>query len=119
MLLNYPKSRPDGLEEDLRWTHYMAHGTPVFQLSHRIWMSDGDAWLIGDRQYYVTASYNVVQILAAFLPVKGGTLVVYLNRTSTDQVTGFGGSTKRAMGTKVMTSQIKGLFEKVKAAAEK
>jgi hypothetical protein len=119
VLLNYPKSRPDGLEEELSWTHYMAHGTPVFQLSHRIWMSDGDAWLIGDRQYYVTASYNVVQILAAFLPVKGGTLVVYLNRTSTEQVTGFGGSTKRAMGTKVMTSQIKSLFEKVKAAAEK
>jgi hypothetical protein len=51
--------------------------------------------------------------------VKGGTLVIYVNRTSTDQVTGFGGSTKRTMGTKVMTSQIKGLFEKVKAATEK
>jgi hypothetical protein len=118
-LLNYPKSRPAGLEEEFSWTHYMAHGTPVFLLNHRIWMPDGDAWMIADRQYYVTASYNVVQILAAFLPVKGGTLVVYLNRTSTDQVTGFGGSTKRAMGTKIMTSQIKDLFEKVKAAAEK
>jgi hypothetical protein len=117
-LLNYPKSRPAGLEEDHSWTHYMAHGTPVFLLNHRIWMPDGDAWLIADRQYYVTASYNVVQILAAFLPVTGGTLVVYLNHTSTDQVTGFGGSTKRAMGTKVMTSQIKHLFEKVKTVAE-
>ncbi len=67
----------------------------------------------------MTASYNVVQILAAFLPVKGGTLVLYSNRTSTDQVTGFGASTKRTLGTKVMTSQIEGLFEKVKAAAEK
>jgi hypothetical protein len=34
-------------------------------------------------------------------------------------VTGFGGSTKRTMGTKVMTSQIEDLFEKVKGAAEK
>jgi hypothetical protein len=118
-LLNYPKSSPAGLEQDFSWTHYMAHGTPVFLLKHRIWMQDGDAWLIADRQYYVTGSYNAVQILAAFLPVKGGTLVVYVNRTSTDQVTGFGGSTKRTMGTKVMTSQIEGLFEKVKAAAEK
>jgi hypothetical protein len=118
-LLNYPKSRPAELEEEFSWTHYMAHGDPVFLLSHRTWMPDGDAWLIANRQYYVTASYNAVQILAGFLPVKGGTLVIYVNRTSTDQVTGFGGSTKRAMGTKVMTSQIKGLFEKVKAAAEK
>jgi hypothetical protein len=39
-------------------------------------MPDGDAWLIADRQYYVTATYNVVQILGAFLPVKCGTLVI-------------------------------------------
>jgi hypothetical protein len=119
MLLNYPKSKPAGLQEEFNWTHYMAHGTPVFLLNHRAWMPDGDAWVIAERQFYVTASYNAVQILAAFIPVKSGTLVVYVNRTSTDQVTGFGGSTKRTMGTKVMTSQIEGLFEKVKAAAEK
>ena len=118
-LLNYPKSRPAGLEEDFSWTHYMAHGTPVFVLSHRLWMPDGEAWLLASRQFYVTASYNVVQIVAGFLPVQGGTLVIYVNRTSTDQVTGFGGSTKRTMGTKVMTSQIEDLFEKAKAAAEK
>ncbi|MBW2542780.1 MAG: hypothetical protein JRF15_11870 [Deltaproteobacteria bacterium] len=118
-LLNYPRSRPAELEEDFGWTHYMAHGTPVFLLSHRIWMPEGDAWVMASRQFYVTASYNAVQIVAGFLPVKNGTLVVYVNRTSTDQVTGFGGSGKRAMGTKVMTSQIESLFEKVKAAAEK
>ena len=118
-VLNYPKSRPAGLNEDFGWSHYMAHGTPVFLLDHRIWMADGEAWLMANRQYYVTAGYNVVQILGAFLPVKNGTLVIYLNRTSTDQVTGFGSSTKHTMGTKVMTSQIEKLFEKVKAAAEK
>jgi hypothetical protein len=118
-LLNYPKSRPAGLEDDFSWTHYVAHGTPVFLLTHRLWMPDGDAWVVAQRQYYVTASYNVVQAVAGLLPVKAGTLVVYVNRTSTDQVTGFGGSTKRTMGTKVMDSQIKDLFEKAKAAAEK
>jgi len=118
-LLNYPKSRPAGLEEDFSWNHYIAHGTPVFLLTHRLWMPDGDAWVVSQRQYYVTASYNVVQSVAGLLPVTNGTLVVYVNRTSTDQVTGFGGSTKRALGTKVMTSQIKDLFEKAKAAAEK
>ena len=119
LLLNYPQSRPAGLEEEFSWTHYMAHGTPVFLLSHRVWMPDGDAWLLANRQFYVTASYNSVQIIAGFLPVESGTLVIYVNRTSTDQVTGFGGSTKRAMGTKVMTSQIEDLFKKAKAAAEK
>ncbi len=117
-LLNYPKSRPSGLEQDFSWTHYMAHGTPVFLLTHRLWMPDGDAWVVSQRQFYVTGSYNCVQSMAGLLPVTGGTLVVYVNRTSTDQVTGFGGSTKRTLGTKVMSSQIKDLFEKAKAAAE-
>jgi len=119
MLLKYPESRPAGLEEEFSWTHYIAHNTPVFLLSHRVSMPDGDAWLLANRQFYVTASYNSVQIIAGFLPVESGTLVIYVNRTSTDQVTGFGGSTKRAMGTKVMTSQIEDLFKKAKAAAEK
>jgi len=118
-LLNYPSSLPPELKEDFSWTHYMAHGTPVFLLSHRLWMPDGDAWVMAHRQFYVTASYNAVQILAAFIPVKTGTLVVYVNRTSTDQVTGFGGSTKRTLGTKVMTSQITDLFKKAKAAIDK
>jgi len=118
-LLNYPKSQPSGLEQDFGWTHYMAHGTPVFLLTHRLWMPDGDSWVVSQRQFYVTGSYNCVQSMAGLLPVTGGTLVVYVNRTSTDQVTGFGGSTKRTLGTKVMSSQIKDLFEKAKAAAEK
>jgi len=118
-LLNYPKPHPAGLEEDFGWTHYIAHGTPVFLLTHRLWMPDGDAWVVSQRQFYVTGSYNCVQAIAGLLPVNGGTLVVYVNRTSTDQVTGFGSSTKRTLGTKVMSSQIRDLFEKAKAAAEK
>ena len=82
-------------------------------------MPDGDAWLISQRQFYVSRGYNIEQALAAFLPVKEGTLVVYTNRTSTDQVTGFGSSSKRAIGRRLMASQLKDLFEKVRGAAEK
>ncbi len=53
------------------------------------------------------------------IPVEKGTLVVYLNRTSTDQVAGFGSSTKRALGSKIMTSRLEDLFHKLKSAAEK
>jgi hypothetical protein len=48
----------------------------------------------------------VEQAMAGFLPVSEGTLVWYVNRTSTDQVTGFGGGAKRSMGAKLMGSQL-------------
>jgi hypothetical protein len=118
-LVGYPSSKAPKLEERFNWTHYNAHGTPVFILTHRLWMPDGDGWALAARQFYVSGSYNVGQALVGLLPVEKGTLVVYLNRTSTDQVAGFGGSTKRALGSKIMTSQLKDLFHKVKSAAEK
>jgi hypothetical protein len=118
-LLDYPSSVAPKLEEGFDWTHYEAHGTPVFILTHRFWMPDSDGWVLAVRQFYVSGSYNVGQALVGLLPVEKGTLVVYLNRTSTDQVAGFGGSTKRSLGSKIMTSQLETLFHKVKSAAEK
>jgi hypothetical protein len=118
-LIGYPNSQAPELEQIFQWTHYDAHGTPVFILTHRFWMPEGDGWVLAVRQYYVSGSYNVGQALVGLLPVDQGTLVVYLNRTSTDQVAGFGGSTKRSLGSKIMISQLEDLFHQVKAAAEK
>ena len=118
-LVGYPSSKAPKLEEQFDWTHYNAHGTPVFILTHRFWMPDADGWVLAVRQFYVSGSYNVGQALVGLLPVEKGTLVVYLNRTSTDQVAGFGGSTKRSLGSKIMISQLEDLFHKVKSAAEK
>ena len=39
--------------------------------------------------------------------MKTGTLVVYTSRVSTDQVGGFGGSAKRTIGSKLLTSELK------------
>lgn len=48
-----------------------------------------------------------------------GTLVIYVNRTSTDQVTGFGGGTKRTIGSRVLASQLEDLFGKLQKTAVK
>lgn len=119
VLAGYPKALPGGFEERFDWSNYEAHGTPTFVLTHRFSMSDGDAYILGQRQYYVSRGYNAMQALAAFLPVEAGTLVVYLNRTSTDQVTGFGGGSKRSIGSRVMAKQLKSLYAKVRAEVEK
>jgi hypothetical protein len=119
MLLAYPSSKPPGSEEDFRWTSFMAHGVPTLALTHSLAVPEGDAWLLVQRQFYVSTGYNAEQAIAALLPAKAGTVVLYANRTSTDQVTGFGGSAKRSIGSKLLASQLEELFQKASVAAQK
>ena len=116
MLLDYPSSKAPGAQEAFRWTHEMAHGEPTLSLTHSLFVPDGDAWVAVQRQFYASTGYNCEQAVAGFLPVQGGTIVVYTNRTSTDQVTGFGGGAKRAIGSRLLASQLEGIFQKVQAA---
>ncbi len=86
-------------------------------LTHAFSVEEGEAFAVCQRQFYVSGTYNSEQAVAAFLPVQGGTLVAYINRTSTDAVTGFGGGAKRSIGAKLLTSQLKDLFAKLREAA--
>ena len=97
---------------------FEAHGVPTIALTHVLLVPDGDAWLVVQRQFYVSAGYNVEQAVAAFLPSKGGTVVAYANRTSTDQITGFGSGTKRSIGSKILASQLETMFERARAAVK-
>ena len=67
----------------------------------------------------MSRGYNVMQAVGAFLPVEEGTVVVYVNRTSTEQVMGLGGGSKRSIGSRVMASQLRSLYAKVRAEVEK
>ena len=118
-LLAYPKAAPDGTLSAFRWSHFMAHGEPAIVLTHMLMMPDADAWILAKRHFYVSAGYNAEQECGAFLPTSdAGTVVVYANRTSTDQVTGFGGGAKRSIGSKLLSSQIEGLLENARKKVE-
>lgn len=119
LLNSYPNGKPAGTQEVFRWMHFEAHGVPTIALVHGMIVPDGDAFLALQRQYYVSEGFNCEQAVAGFLPVQGGTVVVYVNHTSTDQVTGFGGGAKRSIGSKLLSSQLEGLFAKVQAKAPK
>jgi hypothetical protein len=118
LLISYPQGKPAGTEESFRWSQFDAHGTPTIALTQGLFIPDGDAWIVLQRQFYVSTGYNCEQAVAVFLPVQGGTVVVYGNRTSTDQITGFGGGAKRSIGSKVLASQLESMFEKARAAAK-
>jgi len=115
-LVGYPKGRSE-VNEIFNWQSYLAHGDPVFILTHAFAKTEGDAVVVCQRQFYVSGSFDVEQAIAGFLPLVEGTLVVYVNRTSTEQVMGFGASGKRAIGNRVLASQLEELFGKLQRAA--
>jgi len=117
MLLDYPNGKPPGTEDLLRWSYFEAHGEPTIVLTHDLYVPDGDAWVVAQRQFYASTGYNCEQAVAAFLPYEGGTAVLYGNRTSTDQVTGFGGDAKRSLGSRILASSLEKLFESARAKA--
>jgi len=118
MLLEYPNAKPLGTEEAFRWSHFTAQNVPTIALTHSLFIPDGAAWIVVQRQFYASAGYNSEQAIAAFLPTQSGTLVVYANRTSTDQIEGFGGGAKRSIGSRVLASQLQSLFERVRHAVK-
>ncbi len=118
MLLEYPNAKPLGTEEAFRWTYFTAQNVPTIALTHSLFIPDGAAWIGVQRQYYVSEGYNSEQAIGAMLPTQSGTVVVYANHTSTDQIEGFGGGVKRSIGSRVLASQLESLFEKVRRAAK-
>jgi hypothetical protein len=115
VLMNYPQGTPAGLTQHFFCIRYAMDGRPNFALRQRLALPVEDAYVIADRDFYVSSGYNDTQAVGALLPVENGTVVVYLNRTTTDQLGGFGASAKQSIGRGMMAKQIKAIFEKARA----
>jgi len=115
VLLNYPQGKPAEFRERFFCIRYAMGGRPNFTLRHRLAMPLEDAYVVADREFYVSHDYNETQAVGGLLPVTDGTVVVYLNRTTTDQLGGFGASAKQAIGRTMMAKQISAIFEKARA----
>jgi hypothetical protein len=100
-----------GMQQDFRWVSYNIEGKATFVLLHMLSAPDGVARAIVQRHYYVTTGYNGQQAVAGFLPVQGGTLVVYAAHVFTDQVAGFGGAVKRDIGRRILADKMRQIFE--------
>jgi len=119
LLDHYPQGAPDDLVEVFSWSQFNAHGEDTLALTHHFTTTLGGAVLVVQRQFYASNGYNVEQAVTGFLPVEQGTLVVYTNHTSTDQVAGFGSGAKRTIGRKFMAAQLEKSFERSKKMVEK
>ena len=117
LLDKYPQNKPPDFAESLSWAQFTAHGEDTVALVHRFQATFDGTPVRVQRHYYVSTGYDVEQAITGFLPLTGGTLVIYTNHTSTDQVAGFGGAAKRGIGHKLMASQLEDMFAKTRAAA--
>jgi hypothetical protein len=106
-LSEYPHSKPDGFEESYSWVNFNVDGKPTISLVHKLGLQQDSTYVFCQRHFYVSRGHNSVQGLGGAFPVEEEeVVVVYASRTSTDQVAGFGGSAKRAIGSRVMGGRI-------------
>jgi hypothetical protein len=115
LLDRYPDDLPSDFAENLYWVQFRAHGEDTIALEHVFQATFDETAVLVQRQYYVSTGYNAEQAIVAFLPVEDGTLVIYTNHTSTDQVAGVGGSARRTIGRTFMAGQLQRVFQATRA----
>ena len=103
------------MQQNFFWLKSLIEKKTTYILVHLLVAADGTARAGTRREYYVSTGYNAEQSIAGFLPAQGGTVVV----SFTDQVTGFGGSMKRGIGSKMMASKMKDIYQAGRAKTQK
>jgi hypothetical protein len=119
VLIGYPRAALAGTQERFFWLKSLIHDQVTYILVHVLVATDGAARVLMQREFYVSTGYNAEQTVSMFLPVQEGTVAVSTVHAFTDQVTGFGGSMKRGIGSKVMASKMKDLYEAEREKSQK
>jgi hypothetical protein len=119
-VLSWPSSYSDNdtindinenAKETYGWINYNINDKPSIALYHRIIHTDKEKNMkyLMNRTFYVSCGHNSVQQMGFAVPTNTSTssmLLAFSSRTSTDAVTGFGGSAKRALGSRIMGGRI-------------
>ena len=108
---NFPRDGAADINNQFLWIKGEAQDRPNYALAHRMARFGSENALMTERQFYVSHSYNALQIICGAFPVEEQTILVYSNRTFTDQIGGFGGGMKRKIGRDLMKKQLVGFFE--------
>lgn len=114
-VMEYPNNPPAGVEESFFWVNSIIDNKPTIALVHRVGMPHDGGYVYMERHFYLSRSHNCLQGFGAALPVEDGAVVLYLTRTSTDQVGGLGSTAKRAIGNKLMGARMADNFERARA----
>jgi hypothetical protein len=118
-LLNYPNDGKDDIHNLYAVIKQVADDRPTYVLSRRMYrLEPGEYAINAYQEFYVGHSYNSMQITSGAIQIEQGTLIFYGNRTSTDQVAGFGGGMKRSIGRGMLRSAVIEHFESIRRTFE-
>ena len=111
VLLDYPQATLPGMQEKFFWLKSLIHDEMTYVLAHVLVAADGRG--PRGRAAGVLRQHRLQRRAdGGGLPARqGGTVAVSNVHAFTDQVTGFGGSMKRDIGSKVMAGKMKELYE--------
>jgi hypothetical protein len=107
----FPKAQRAEDESQLLWIKRRVQGRPAYALAHRLSEVRSELALFAERQFYVGTSYNALQTFIGLLPDGDRTILVYTNRTFTDQVAGLGSNVRHSVGRSKMMSAVIRNFE--------
>jgi hypothetical protein len=116
--IKYPQGDREGIENDFFWAKTDVQGRPCLVLTHVMSFQDAKGGLIAERQFYVGHDYNSLNLVMGAVPVEGGIVLFYRNRTFTDQVAGFGSDMKKGIGRGQMHKTIVKLFREAQRQLE-
>ncbi|KAL3817600.1 hypothetical protein ACHAXA_006489 [Cyclostephanos tholiformis] len=113
--MEYPNNPPEGAIESFFWVNSVIDGLSTIALVQRMGMPlGGGGYVYIERHFYVSRSHNCLQGIGCAMEADDGAVVLYCTRTSTDQVGGFGGAAKRAVGNKIMGGRMAENFERAR-----
>ena len=111
---DFPGVDAAGVVHEFFWSQQKVEDKPAFILSHRMTYPMQRGMIYMDRQYFVSRTYNSMLTGTGCGQVAEGTIVYYVNRTSTDQVAGFMQETKHSVGRKQMREELIKMFEDIR-----
>ena len=118
-LLRFPAEQSSTAISQFYWVKRQVQSRPDPLLIHHLVDVTPQLALYIERHVYVGHSYNASQILSGAVPYEDGVLVFSSNRVSTDQIAGFGGEMKRAIGRRQLRGEIVKRFDRIRAALVK
>jgi hypothetical protein len=94
-------------EHRLSWAVQKGRDQEAPVLIHRILYKGDVGEVFVQRRFYSAYDYDSMEIVVGVLPTQGGqSAIFYTNHTYTAQVSGFGGSAKRSIGTKMLEKDV-------------
>jgi hypothetical protein len=112
-LARYPQAVPPGAKESFSWALLDVQDRPTVVLVHRLLGEIGADAVQVERQFYASQGFDALQIVAGALPVAEGTVLLYANRTSTDQAARYG-RMAQSIGRRMLLSEVKQHFAAVR-----